>query len=490
MLPFKSIISIQRNGNVPVCLQIANGLTLAIKKGMIAPGARLPGTRTMAGQLEVHRKTVIAAFNELYAQGWIESKPSKGTFVSELLPETQPASFKKNVHPQTPIPAQTGYTLTSNTLLHKPVLANKGMLAINDGFPDERLAPVTALNRAYRSILKRGIHKRYLSYSDVEGNLALRQVLAGYLMETRGVHAKPENIMITRGSQMGIYLAIEVLVSAGDNIIVGDTNYPVADMALQQAGAKLIRVPVDEHGLNVEAVEQVCTSKKIRAVYVTSHHHHPTTVTLRADRRIKLLSLARTYGFAIIEDDYDYDFHYNSSPILPLASADTHGMVVYIGSLCKAIAPAIRIGYMVGPVNLITEVAKLRRIIDRQGDPVLEQAVAELMKEGDIKRHMKKSLRVYHYRRDLFCQTLKDKLGSEISFNVPDGGMAIWAKFDASIKLPQVAEKALKKGLYISDGAIYNPEHTNLNATRMGFASLNEEEIIQAIDILARVVKG
>ncbi len=489
MLPFKTIIQLQKNTDTPLCLQIANALTIEIKKGMIKPGTKLPGTRMLAGLLEVHRKTVVAAFDELDAQGWIETIPSKGTFVSQMLPEVAPIDLKapqQKAH----FPAKTGYLLVPNLILDKPILANKGLLSINDGFPDERLAPIYSLNRAYRSIMKRSIHKHYLSYSDVQGNHMLRSVLSEYLNQSRGLQTSSENIFITRGSQMGIYLAIQVLISRGDVVVVGETNYSVADMGFRQAGARLVRVPVDDFGIDVDWIEEICRQQKIRVVFVTSHHHHPTTVTLRADRRIKLLSLAAAYRFAIIEDDYDYDFHYNSGPILPLASADKEGMVIYIGSLCKAIAPAIRVGYMVGPQNLIHEVSKLRRIIDRQGDPILEQAVAELFKEGDIKRHMKKALKTYYERRDVFCEILKEQLGSEIDFNIPDGGMAIWGKFDKNIKLPEVAAKALKKGLFISNGTIYNPENINLNATRMGFASLQPDEIEKAINLLTKIIKN
>src|SRR5436853_4501774 len=145
-----------------------------------------------------------------------------------------------------------------------------------------------------------------------------------------------------------------------------------------QAGIKFINVPVDEEGIDVDAVERVCRRKKIRALYVTSHHHYPTTVTLSASRRMKLLQLAEQYGFIIIEDDYDYEFHYESSPILPLASVDRNGMVVYIGSFSKTLSPGIRVGYIAAPPDLIHELGKVRQIIDAQGDPVLEEVVAEL----------------------------------------------------------------------------------------------------------------
>jgi GntR family transcriptional regulator/MocR family aminotransferase len=489
MLPYKTLISIHRNISIPVCLQIANGLTIAIRKGIIPTGSRLPGTRILAETLGVHRKTVVSAFDELYAQGWIEVVASKGTYVSLHLPESKATPIVEPVKPQTDSLEQTGYPLATNTLLDSPYYVHRpGKLALNDGFPDIRLAPISALNRAYHSILKRGIYRHYLSYSDVNGNPLLRQVLSEYLNETRGLQTGPQNIFISRGSQMAIYLVSNVLLSPNDVVVVGETNYWVADMVFIRTGAKLHRVPVDAHGISVDHIESLCQQQKIRAVFVTSHHH-PTTVTLRSDRRVKLLQLAEQYGFAIIEDDYDYDFHYQSSPILPLASADTHGMVIYIGSMCKLLAPAIRVGYIAGPVNLMEEITKFRRIIDRQGDPILEQAVAELIREGDIKRHLKKSLRVYQQRRDLFCQLLTEKLGEAIQFKIPDGGMAVWAKLDPALQLTNVSQKAAVKGLHMSNGLIYDPGKKGLNGSRWGFASLDTSEIEQVVDILTQVVK-
>src|SRR6476660_9289967 len=225
--------------------------------------------------------------------------------------------------------------------------------------------------------------------------------------------------MITRGSQMGLFLLSLVLFSRGDNILVGDTNYYYADRVFMNAGAKLVRIRVDESGIDVEAIEKVCKRKKIKAIYITSHHHYPTTVTLSAARRIKLLSLAEQYGFLIIEDDYDYDFHYQSSPILPLVSADTKGMVVYIGTLSKTIAPAIRTGYIIAPTNLILELCRVRQLMDTQGDPIMELALAEMFDEGSIKRHMRKALNEYHRRRDFLCSYLKEKLSGVIEFKVP-----------------------------------------------------------------------
>lgn len=170
-------------------------------------------------------------------------------------------------------------------------------------------------------------------------------------------------------------------------------------------------MPVDAHDPDVDAVEARCRRQPVRLLYLTPHHHHPTTVTLRADRRHRLLRLAEVYGFAIFEDDYDYDFHYASAPILPLASADAHGSVVYVGSLCKSLAPSIRVGYLVAPANAVQVLTAMRRRIDIQGDSLLEEAVAELYRNGDVRRHLAKAVRAYRVRRDVLCELPGKELG-------------------------------------------------------------------------------
>jgi GntR family transcriptional regulator/MocR family aminotransferase len=489
MLPWKTIIQVQKDCDTPVYLQIANAVIREMKKGRIGPGIKLPGTRLMSELLEVHRKTMVRAYEELDAQGWIEMRPSQGTFTSKEIPEIVPRRFsardeKRNVYPQ-----QTGYTVKTNAHIRTPALPSRHINGFHDG-PDVRLIPLEELGRAYKSVLMRSSNFKYMSYVEIAGVQLFRTVLSEYLNGSRGVQTTYENIMITRGCQMALYLIAKVLFSKGDNIIVGDTNYYYADQIFINAGMKLNRVKVDDYGIDVDAIERICKRKKIKALYITSHHHYPTTVTLIASRRIKLLQLAEQYGFIIVEDDYDYDFHYLSSPILPLVSGDTKGMVIYIGTLSKCISPAIRTGYIMAPKNLVDELCRVRQIIDTQGDPILELALAEMFRDGTIKRHMKKVLLQYHARRDFMCSLLQEKLGDVIEFKKPDGGLAIWAKYHKSIHLPTLSDNLRKQDVIIPPGLIHNTGPVSLNSTRMGFAWMNEKEASYAIGVLEKAVRG
>ncbi len=477
MYPWKTIIKIDRKSSTTVYLQIVNHLISEITQGRISPGSKLLSTRELAGLLNVNRKTVVLAYDELMAQGWIDIKASKGTFVSELLPLIK---YKRldGIH-TLQIPTETFYKL-EHAEGAKQCYKTKG-IAIDGGVPDVRLAPIDILYKACRSIATSGQGLRLLKYGDERGAYVLRETLAKYLQDTRGLKCKAEHVFITRGSQMAIYMVFKLLLKKHDNVIVGETNYPDANNVIENTGAIMRTVPVDEEGIDVDAVAVLCKTIKIRAIYVTSHHHYPTTVTLSADRRLRLLQLAEQYRFAIIEDDYDYEFHYTHRSILPLASIDSKGSVIYIGSFTKSLAPALRVGYLVAPENLIHALAKPRKTIDRQGDAILEAAIAQMLREGEIQRHLKKSLNIYRIRRDFFCKLLKEELGDLILFEIPEGGMAIWARFDAKINLELLLEALKSKNLVIlSDQSFVK----DLNSIRLGFSQLNEHEIIIAIKIL------
>jgi GntR family transcriptional regulator / MocR family aminotransferase len=449
-------------------------------------GSKLPGTRLMAETLNIHRKTVVAAYDELKSQGWTDSIPAKGTFVCSALPviEKQPFTNNQLLNSEKNV---SGFSFTRKKHLEFTELKReRGSIYLGDGLPDSRLSPIKEIAVEYRNVLKLN-YNQDLGYDSIYGNLYLREALLSYLNETRGLSINIDQILITRGSQMGIYLASRLIVSDAKELIIGETNYKAAIDAFNETGAKIYTVEIDKNGIITDQIESLCKKKNVSAVYVTSHHHHPTTVSLSPERRMHLLALAKTYQFAIIEDDYAYDFHYSNAPILPLASNDVHGNVIYIGSFSKTIAPAIRIGYLIAPKDFVKEAAQLRRIIDRQGDVLLERTIASMIKEDLLKRHSKKLIKIYKTRRDLFCKLLKENLGNYLNFDIPDGGMAVWVLLDKKYNWDLIKKMAERSGLIINDWRRYDPFFKGHNGLRMGFSSLNEEEIRKSVSILKNV---
>lgn len=288
---------------------------------------------------------------------------------------------------------------------------------------------------------------------------------------------------------LGIHLLAQVLLSRGDKVVVGDRNYRTANLCFEQRGAQLLRVPVDEKGLDTSALESLLLQHPVRLLYITSHHHHPTTVTLAPERRLHLYELAKKHRFCILEDDYDFDYHYDNKPTLPIASMDSQGLVVYTGSYSKVIYPGIRVGFVVAPPNLMLELVKYRRITDRQGDHLIERAIANLMREGTMQRYLRKSKNLYKRRKEHFCALLRDEFGSYLDFREPEGGMAVWVKFREAYPLPLVAAACAAKGVYLSNGHAYSNLDSSGNACRMGFASMTEQEMRQACEVLKGVLR-
>lgn len=484
MIALKNLIEIDRSSDTPIYLQINNALIHLMKNGILEKGLKLPGSRSLATDLNIHRKTVVAAYDELISQGWIITIQSKGTFVSNQLPEVKPGgAFKEGEFSQE---APFGFGDIGALKRTEPNLAHG--LTLDEGTPDVRIAPVAEIFRHYRGIISRSYNAKHLNYGPFYGDLSLRQALVKYLQETRGLRCSVDQILITRGSQMAMYLSSQLLHRDGGISIVGKTNYIAASLTLEHAGAKILTVSVDEKGLVTKEIETICEQQKISSVYVTSHHHHPTTVTMSAERRMHLVELSKRYGFAILEDDYDYDFHYQRAPLLPLISIASHGNVVYMGALCKIVAPAIRIGYMVAPKDFIASAGHLRRIIDRQGDTIMERAIAQMILQGDLQRHSRKALKLYHARRDHFCLLLSRELGAYLNFDVPEGGMAVWAVLRKDLNWAKIAEQAKRQGLDIPNYLNYDQCKLGHNGMRLGFASIDFEEQRQVVDILKRSI--
>jgi GntR family transcriptional regulator/MocR family aminotransferase len=479
--PWDLRITLDREAAQPAYLQIAHAIMDGIKRGRLAPGSALPGTRELAELVGVNRKTAQQAYEELLAQGWLTAEAKRGTFVSAALPVVEEVQA-----PQPHAPAAAAFQLrrAAPNLPYSPPA--RGALVFDDGAPDTRLMPAPLVARAWRRALLDASHRNLLGYGDPRGLLMLREAVADMLNADRGLNVTAENICITRGSQMAIYLASRLLVQHGDFAAIETLSYPPAREAFFAAGAQILAVGLDEQGMCLDELEELCRRQHIRAVYVTPHHQFPTTVTMPPDRRIKLLALAEEYRFVIVEDDYDHEFHFAHRPVLPLASAQNWERLLYIGSLSKLLSPSLRIGYLVGAADVIARAGAEIMMIDRQGDPATEAAAAELMRDGVLKSHTRKVLRLYEERRQCLAAALGAALGTRAAFSVPQGGLALWVNFAAGLKLTPAALAAQNIG--VTPGQAFCANGHATNGARLGFGSMNETELRGAVTRLARAL--
>lgn len=465
----------------PLFQRIAEGVVGAVQRGRLAAGARLPGSRALAASLGVHRNTVLAAYAELAAQGWIERAQGRGTFVSGALPEITPG---RAPGARAGVPARPGFALAPHAARGPHIgPAPEGALSLAGAVPDVSLAPAADLARAYRRVLRRP-GRALLAYGHERGHPRLRAALAEMLNALRGLAAGPDDVLVTRGSQQALYLAARAIVRPGDCVAVEALGYPPAWEAFRAAGARLVPVPVDARGLRVERLRALCARRRLRAVYVTPHHQYPTAVSLAAERRLELLALAGRHGFAVVEDDYDHEVHFEGRPILPLASADASGSVVYVGTLSKVLAPGVRTGYAVAPRPLLDRMLELRRAVDRQGDPALECAIAELLEDGIVQRHARRMCRVARSRRDALAQALVRELGDAVSFRLPSGGMALWVAVGRGLDVEAWAQRAQRSGVYFPTARAFAFDRRPRPFARLAFTALDEARLVEAVSRL------
>lgn len=464
----------------PLFRQIARGISESVQSGRLKAGDTLPSSRSLAKSLFVHRNTVLAAYQALEAEGWLTTQRARGTFVASTIPDELPNPFAPSTGPSSGL----GYSLPPQPERYQTTSYAPGTLVLGTGSPDARLIPSEELARAYRRAL-RIYGATVLNYGDPQGHERLRHALAAMLRSRRGLKVSADDILITRGSQMAIDLVARTLLRPGDVVAVEALGYLPAWEALKLSGARLVPVPVDASGLQVEALERLLEREPIKALYLTPHHQYPSTVTLDAGRRLRLLSLANAHRFAIIEDDYDHEFHYEGRPIMPLASADRGGVVVYVGTLSKILAPGLRLGFVAAPTELIRAVTELRVHVDRQGDLGQEAAIAELIEDGALERHVRRVRRVYQDRRDALIEAMQGTFGEALSFAVPSGGLGLWARCDG-VDADSWATRALAQGVAITPGSRYAFDGSRPNALRLGFAALTEAELGEAVRRMAR----
>ena len=468
----------------PRYMQVAHGLIHEIERGRLLPGEYLPSSRDLANALDVNRKTIVTAYEELIAQGWLASAGTRGTMVSSSLPRHEAVASER-----LPVPAAIAVDETEYPFLaapDRPIAIPVGhWRKLDEGVPDGRLLPTDLLARAYRKVAEDAARANSLSYRDPRGSPELRREIADMLRRQRGLMVGADHICITRGSQMGVFLTARILIRPGDAVLVERLTYEPAVAAFRACGAKIVTVGLDEDGVDVADVERACRKHRVRAIFVTPHHQFPTTVSMRPDRRLRLLELARQFAFAVIEDDYDHEFHFGAQPLLPMASY-APARVIYAGSMSKLLVPALRIGYIAAAPQVIDALAYQVSLIDGMGNHITENVAAHLLESGEVRRHIRKTAQIYAARRDAFARSLDETLGGLLDYRMPDGGLAFWLRFRDTATLDRIETRAPALGLSFASSHSYTADDSAERGLRLGFASLDEEEARDVLHALGR----
>lgn len=473
--------------------RIYQRLRSQIADGTFPAGSRLPSTRALAAELGVSRTTVTAVYEQLAAEGYLETSQRARAHVA---PGVTPAN---NGPPRKEGPgfrdARTlsafgrrvaGFSIPASLDTQRPPLDFLyGSLASTD-------FPTLAWRKAYsKALLQR---QAGLSYADPQGEAELRTELRGYLQRARGLVCNPDQIVIVHGSQQGIDLCARVLIDPGDRVVIEDPCYRMARLAFEAAGATLLDVPVDEHGL---VTDRLPSDRRICLAYVTPSHQFPLGAVMSIGRRHELLTWANRRGAYLIEDDYDGEFRYGVRPIDALQSIDTFGAVIYVGTFSKALSPQLRLGYLVLPRSLVSVFRSAKGVTDRHAPRLEQLALASLIHTGAYERHVRRIRREHERRRTMLLQAIARYLPKEVEIEGAEAGLhlVLWWKHlpkrDEQILATRARENGV--GIYpISILYIDDKEHRRHNCAGviLGYASLTARQIERGVRTLKAVVAG
>lgn len=396
----------------------------AILSGALPPASRLPSTRDLAARLGVARASVVEAYEQLAAEGYIESRRGAGAFVgadlsglAELAPVQEPPAAAA---PDLPAPAQALAGVGGFTTLPGERTFNTGRTLL-----DARA--MAAWSRSTRRALRR-LGPEHFGYADPQGDPTLRAAIAEYLRAARGVVCEPGQVIVTSGAQNAVDIAARVLLSPGAPVWIEDPHYPSTLHAVTQAQTKVHAVPVDREGLVVAA--GMAAAPGARVAFVTPSHQYPLGVTLSMARRLELLAWAREAGAWIVEDDYASEFRYGGPPLASLQGLDGGERVIYVGTLNKALFPGLRLGYLVAPRSLAGAMATARQIMDRQPSTLTQAILLDFMQAGHFAAHIRRRRLAYRAQRDALAQALQARLGDRLEVDIPDQGMHLIAYLD------------------------------------------------------------
>jgi GntR family transcriptional regulator/MocR family aminotransferase len=474
---------LDRGGGVPVVRQIYGQVRSAVLSGALRAGTKLPSSRAMASRLGVARASVVAAYEQLLAEGYAEGRHGSGTFVSADLtglparrrPATRPVKRR-----QVPAPARAFFEFERATAQTEARPFNTGRTLL-DARTVETWRRLT--HRAVRSL---GAND--LGYTDPAGLIELRRSLCDYLRAARAVRCDPQQIVVTAGTQHALDIAIRVLLAPGDEVWVEDPGYPLTHAQLLLANARPRPIPVDRQGIIVDAGRRA--APKARAAFVTPSHQFPTGVALSMARRLELLAWARASGAFIVEDDYTSEFRYSGAPLASLQGLDEDERVIYVGTLNKALFPGLRLGYAVVPQALLPAFVTARYLMDRQ-PPTLHQAVvAEFMQQGHFAAHIRRMRQMYREQRDALAATLTRRAAGRLHVDVPDQGMHLVAYLEDGTSDTETEAAAQRAGIVVRAISRFYRAAPPRPGLMLGFSGFPRQLILPAAARLAALVTG
>lgn len=472
--------------HTPAYQWLYGALRAQILSGQLRAGRRLPSTRDLARQYGLARGTVISAFEQLKSEGYVQGSIGAGTYVNSVLPEkllqvghvrdAKPVGKAKQRR------AVSHYAQRANLF---GGYGNRPTRAFRANLPALDLFPVALWTKITTRCLRR-ISTRQLMGCDALGYLPLRQAIAEYVSRSRGVRCAPEQVAVLSGVQEALDLTARVLVNAEDRVCVENPCYPGAVMAFEAYGATIHRAGVDQEGI---AVEQL-PARGVRLISVTPGHQFPLGTTMSVARRLQLLEWAQKTGALIFEDDYDSEFRYSGRPVPALQGLDESGIVLYAGSFSKVLFPALRLGYVVIPPDLVARFETVLSLTSRHA-PMLEQLVlTEFMREGHFGRHIRRMREIYAERLSVLLCEAESSMQGLLEISKIEAGLQTTGWLAEGIDAESAAAAAETRNVDVTPLSRYGHGAATLGRLQIGFAALEPKEIRRGVHELAIALEG
>ncbi len=469
-----TIFILDKNSTTPLYLQLYQQIRGKIETGEILEGSRLVSIRNLSKELNISKNTVESAYQQLYSEGYVTSKACSGYVVQKidaaLIEELRKSpknkiKYQKSIHDQGPV-------------FDKEYHFQFGRLDFN-------YFPLKTWKRIMNQVVASDSFENLVAYNERKGEIELIIEIIKYISASRGVDCQPDQVILCSGTQSCLSLLCQLFREFSTNVAMEEPGYDGARVVFLNNGFNVIPVEIEEDGINLKKLNKTAA----RLLYLTPSHQFPMGVVLPINKRLKLLDWAEKNNAMIIEDDFDSEFRYNSNPIPSLYSSDTKGRVVYMGTFSKALAPGLRMTYMILPPHLL-EIYNKNFAKYNSPVPLLEQAIlCKFMSEGHWDMHLRKMRVVNKRRYDILIRTINELMGEKVIVHGRNAGLHIVLELSNSMTEQQLVDSAKSVGVtvYPVSRHWYNKENYSDNMVQLGFSSLSEDQIVEGIILLNKV---
>ncbi len=467
-----------RDARTPACQWLSRALRAAIGSGQLGPGHRLPATRDLARQYGLSRGTVVAAFEVLHADGYLEARIGAGTHVSAALPSGRVVGA---VPADAPAPRRR-FSAAASRITPFVQHASASARAFRANQPALDLFPAALWARVAARAVRRAPADLRLGCEPL-GYPPLRAAIADYLTVSRGVSCRPAQIAVVSGVQDALAVVAHLFVNPGDPVGLEDPGYTGAHRVFASAGARVVPLAVDADGAVVPS-----RRRSLRLAYLTPAHQFPLGMAMTLARRVQWLAWARATGAVLVEDDYDSEFRYSGRPMSALQGLDRDGAVIFVGSLSKVLCPSLRVGYLVVPDDLVDRVSAWLSVASRHVSPLLQATLADFMTAGHFSRHLRRARDVYAGRRAALLAGAARWLAGGLEVAPVEVGLQTVGYLTGRVTADAVARAAAARDVEVRPLSRYVRTAVVREGVQIGFAAADVLEIERGVEVLARAI--